>query len=125
MTCQHCEKDIPIHRILRDREYCCAEHRLAHQNELNRLGLALLMEQPPRPNADSAVIPRLAGVLADALQTAARACLPDSTKSSSPQFPASVSLDGPGRNLHPAVTVPATAQPAKPALVQTAREPKP
>ena len=45
MTCEHCGKKVPLLRILTDSQYCCEDHRWIHLEEMNRLGLALLMRQ--------------------------------------------------------------------------------
>jgi hypothetical protein len=43
MDCQHCGKKVSIIRALTDSQYCCEDHRWTHLQEMNRLGLALLM----------------------------------------------------------------------------------
>jgi hypothetical protein len=124
MTCRHCEKDIPIHRVLKDREYCCPEHRSVHLDQLNRLGLAILLHHAPRPNPEPAAIRRLPGFQDDSLPAAAPTGSPDSESSSAPQLLASLSLVSPGQSTCPAASVPATASPGDPALVRAALEPK-
>src|SRR5882762_2948373 len=43
MLCQYCDKKVPLLRVLTGHQYCSQDHRCAHKEELNRLGLALLM----------------------------------------------------------------------------------
>ena len=118
MTCQHCEKAIPIHRIVKDRNYCCPEHRSAHLEQLHRSGLARLMRDTPGPNPDPTAIRRL-GPQDDALQAALSAGPADPGSNIETQVPAPPSL-GPGQVL----SAPATAPPANPTPVRAARAPR-
>jgi len=43
MQCHYCDKKVPLLRVLTGRSYCSEDHRWTHKEELNRLGLALLM----------------------------------------------------------------------------------
>ena len=85
MTCKHCEKDIPIHRIPTDSEYCCPEHRAA------------------------GAIRQLPGFLDDGLDAPVPTGSPDSNSNSEPQFPASLSPVCLGPNLCPVTSAPGRA----------------
>ena len=54
MNCQLCGSNIPFHRTLRDREYCCVQHRSTHREEVNRLGLGMLMRHAIPTKSDVA-----------------------------------------------------------------------
>lgn len=43
MQCHYCDKKVPLLRALTGSPYCSEDHRWTHKDELNRLGLALLM----------------------------------------------------------------------------------
>ena len=47
MDCQQCGKKVSFLRVLADRKYCSDEHRGAHMEHLNRLGVALLRDHAP------------------------------------------------------------------------------
>ena len=43
MQCHYCDRKLPLLRVLTGNSYCSEDHRFTHKEELNRLGLALLM----------------------------------------------------------------------------------
>ena len=43
MQCPYCDKKVSLLRVLKGSSYCSEDHRWTHKEELNRLGLALLM----------------------------------------------------------------------------------
>ena len=64
MQCQYCDKKVPLLRVLTGNQYCSEEHRSNHKEELNRLGLALLMgntsaaKRGVRPGGDHSPDPK-------------------------------------------------------------------
>ena len=44
MECQYCGNNVSV-RVQTDSQYCCEDHRWTHLEELNRLGLAVLIRQ--------------------------------------------------------------------------------
>ena len=45
MDCQHCGKKVSFIRVLTGSQYCCEDHRWRHLDEMNRVGLSLLMRR--------------------------------------------------------------------------------
>jgi hypothetical protein len=48
MQCHQCGKKIRFVRALLNHKYCCKEHQWSHLEEMNRMGLQLLMERTPK-----------------------------------------------------------------------------
>src|SRR5260221_7573380 len=53
MDCIQCGKKVPLHRALLKSKFCCEDHRLRQMQELNRIGVARLMDWAPAADSSA------------------------------------------------------------------------
>jgi hypothetical protein len=83
MDCRHCGKSVSIIRFLTDSQYCCEDHRWTHLEEVDQMGLALMMRQVciSEPHGLSAELPPAATFFSSGRVPAVDAGWRDSTES--------------------------------------------